>query len=103
MTSILAFGAPGPGTLIVILIIAVLLFGKRLPEIGRTLGKGVVEFKKGLKGLEDDMDTGGGYSPRQENTPALVEQPRPPQRVATTAPKFEDAAPNTNVTTPPKV
>ena len=29
MTSILAFGAPGPGTLIVILIIAVLLFGKR--------------------------------------------------------------------------
>jgi sec-independent protein translocase protein TatA len=35
--------------------IALLLFGKRLPEVGRSLGKGIVEFKKGLAGIEDDM------------------------------------------------
>ena len=36
--------------------IAVLLFGKRLPEVGRSLGKGIVEFKKGLSGAVDEFD-----------------------------------------------
>ena len=67
----------------------VLLFGRKLPEVGRYLGKGIVEFKKGIKGLEDEVDTRHA-SPRQE--PPALEQPRPPQRVATTAPKFEDNA-----------
>ena len=33
-----------------------LIFGKRLPEVGRSLGKGIVEFKKGLKGIGDDIE-----------------------------------------------
>jgi sec-independent protein translocase protein TatA len=36
--------------------VALLLFGKRLPEVGRSLGKGIVEFKKGLKGIEEEVD-----------------------------------------------
>lgn len=40
----------------VILVIGLLLFGKRLPEVGRSLGKGIVEFKKGLKGIEDEVE-----------------------------------------------
>jgi len=68
--------------------IGILLFGKRLPEVGRSLGKGIIEFKKGLKGLEDDLDTTSAPAPRDE--PAALEPPRPPQRVSTTAPKFED-------------
>jgi len=32
-----------------------LLFGKRLPEVGRSLGKGIVEFKKGLAGIEEEV------------------------------------------------
>jgi sec-independent protein translocase protein TatA len=35
--------------------IALLIFGKRLPEVGRSLGKGIVEFKKGLAGIEEDV------------------------------------------------
>jgi sec-independent protein translocase protein TatA len=35
--------------------VAVLLFGKRLPEVGRTLGKGIVEFKKGIRGIEEEF------------------------------------------------
>jgi TatA/E family protein of Tat protein translocase len=31
------------------------LFGKRLPEMGRSLGKGIIEFKKGLAGIEHDV------------------------------------------------
>jgi len=45
-----------PGEMIVVMLVAVLLFGKRLPEVGRSLGKGIVEFKKGLRGVEDDFD-----------------------------------------------
>jgi sec-independent protein translocase protein TatA len=97
MTFTLGFFTLTPTAVLVILLLGVLLFGKKLPEMGRMLGKGVVEFKKGLKGLEDDVDTAVTSRPE---APAL-EQPRPPQRVATTAPKFEDT-PN-NITTPPKV
>lgn len=37
-------------------IVALLLFGKRLPEVGRSLGKGIIEFKKGLAGIEEDVN-----------------------------------------------
>jgi sec-independent protein translocase protein TatA len=40
---------------ILIAIVALLLFGKRLPEVGRSLGKGIIEFKKGLAGIEEDV------------------------------------------------
>ncbi len=46
----------GPMELMFILGIGVLLFGKRLPEVGRSLGRGIVEFKKGLNGVSDDLD-----------------------------------------------
>ena len=47
-------GPLGVPEMIVIGIIALLLFGKRLPEVARSLGKGVVEFKKGLIGIDDE-------------------------------------------------
>jgi sec-independent protein translocase protein TatA len=34
--------------LIVIMVVLLLLFGRRLPEVGKSIGKGIVEFKKGL-------------------------------------------------------
>ena len=48
---------PSFGEFIVIAAIGLLLFGKRLPEVGRSLGKGIVEFKKGLKGIEEEVET----------------------------------------------
>lgn len=42
--------------LVIILAIGLLLFGRRLPDVGRSLGKGIVEFKKGLKGIEDEVE-----------------------------------------------
>ncbi len=50
------FGMPGGWEWLVILIVALLIFGKRLPDVMRSLGKGVVEFKKGIKGIEEDVD-----------------------------------------------
>jgi sec-independent protein translocase protein TatA len=51
------FGGIGPMEMIIVGVVAVLLFGKRLPEVGRSLGKGLVEFKKGIRGIEDDINT----------------------------------------------
>ena len=83
----LAAGLFGLGGMevVVLVILGVLLFGRKLPEVGRSLGKGIVEFKKGLKGLEDDVE---GHVARSEPA-APIEAPRPPQRIATPAPKFE--------------
>jgi len=41
---------------ILVAVVALLLFGKRLPEVGRSLGKGIIEFKKGLAGIEEDVN-----------------------------------------------
>src|SRR4051794_20390724 len=48
----------GPMELMIVMGIAVLLFGKRLPEVGRSLGKGIVEFKKGLSDVSQELDYG---------------------------------------------
>jgi sec-independent protein translocase protein TatA len=53
----LALQMPSLPELILILGIGVLFFGKRLPEVGKSLGKGIVEFKKGLKSIDDDIET----------------------------------------------
>lgn len=48
--------SPSPIQLLIVLIIALLLFGNRLPSVMRSLGKSVVEFKKGVNGIEDGMN-----------------------------------------------
>ena len=47
----------GPMEWVVIAVVAVLIFGRRLPDVGRSLGQGLVEFKKGLRGVKDDVDS----------------------------------------------
>jgi sec-independent protein translocase protein TatA len=73
-----------PVALIVLLVIALLVFGKRLPEVARSLGKGIVEFKKGVKGVEDDIDrlppppSQPYYNQGQYNQPQYgAQQPQP--------------------------
>lgn len=57
LTQAIGFGGIGPMELAIILIVALLIFGKRLPEVGKSVGKSIVEFKKGLKDVEKDIDT----------------------------------------------
>jgi sec-independent protein translocase protein TatA len=53
------FGMPGPLEMIIIAAIILLLFGNRLPSVMRSLGRGVVEFKKGIQGIEDEVEKAG--------------------------------------------
>jgi sec-independent protein translocase protein TatA len=49
-------GVPGLPELLIVAAIILLLFGNRLPGVMRSLGRGIVEFKKGVKGIEDEVE-----------------------------------------------
>ena len=49
----------GSTELLVVAGVALLLFGHRLPSVMRSLGRGVVEFKKGVAGIEEDLEEAG--------------------------------------------
>jgi sec-independent protein translocase protein TatA len=50
--------------LIILLVLGLLIFGKRLPEVGRGLGRGIVEFRKGLKGVQDEVENADNEPPK---------------------------------------
>jgi sec-independent protein translocase protein TatA len=91
MQPVFAFLMPnlGPMEMVVVMGIAVLLFGKRLPEVGRSLGKGIVEFKKGLQGMGDEFDFS---SPSTSSTPSSLSSHRAEEAGGSAVPKFEPPA-----------
>jgi sec-independent protein translocase protein TatA len=80
----------GMTEIMVLLILGVLLFGKNLPEVGKSIGKMIADFKRSMSGMEDSL-TGGNYD-RQPPAPPPTPM-RPPQRIAPVGQKFEDAPP----------
>ena len=56
MNELLFLGNLGTGEIVIIAIVVLLLFGgKEIPELMKGIGKGVKNFKDGVKGLEDDI------------------------------------------------
>ncbi len=58
----------GPVEGLALLALGLLLFGKRLPEVGRSLGKGIVEFKRGLKGVAEEIEEHSNNTSNSSNT-----------------------------------
>jgi sec-independent protein translocase protein TatA len=46
----------GTTELLIVAFVSLLVFGNRLPSVMRSLGKSVTEFKKGVAGIEDEID-----------------------------------------------
>jgi sec-independent protein translocase protein TatA len=57
---------PGGWEWLIILIVALLIFGKRLPEVMKSLGRGIVEFKKGVKGVEEEVEDASSKSTQKK-------------------------------------
>ncbi|HHT9144981.1 MAG: twin-arginine translocase TatA/TatE family subunit [Candidatus Brocadiaceae bacterium] len=62
------FSMPGGWEWLIILIVALLIFGKRLPEVMKSLGRGIVEFKKGVKGVDDEVEESSSKSTKKIET-----------------------------------
>ncbi|HEX3659748.1 MAG TPA: twin-arginine translocase TatA/TatE family subunit [Pirellulales bacterium] len=77
-----------PMELMIVGVVAVLLFGNKLPSVARSLGKSVTDFKKGMSGIEEEFRNGGDDSPRR--VPKYRDSSE--EREEATAPKFEPPA-----------
>lgn len=47
--------SPSPFQMMIVLVVALLLFGNRLPSVMRSLGKSVTEFKKGVNDIDSEV------------------------------------------------
>jgi sec-independent protein translocase protein TatA len=72
-------GNIGPLELILILVVALLVFGpKRLPEVGRSVGKGLREFRRASTELRDEFERAGSLEDAAPETPAASSAPTGP-------------------------
>jgi sec-independent protein translocase protein TatA len=86
----------GPGELLVVGVIAVLLFGQRLPEVGRSIGKSLMEFKKGLNDIKSEMNVATMDTPSRPTKRYTADDYDEP-----TAPKFVPPVPEASEASQP--
>lgn len=79
----------GPSEMVLLGIIAVLLFGQRLPEVGRSLGKSLMELRKSFDGIQSELRSAMNDTSR----PAARQPAAAEDREEATAPKFEPPPP----------
>lgn len=77
----------GPVELMIIGVVAVLLFGSKLPSVARSLGKSMSEFKKGMQDIQNEFHQAGDSRPAQVRRYHDIDD-----REEATAPKFEPPA-----------
>ncbi len=65
----------GPWEIVMILVVVLLVFGaKRIPEIAQSLGKGITEFKRGVKDVQTEIENNVNTDLPPEQQPAQTTQ-----------------------------
>jgi sec-independent protein translocase protein TatA len=67
--SIAFIGGLGLWEILLILVVALIIFGQRLPDVAKQLGKGFMEFRRGLRNLEDEFEYTDTWPARRELPP----------------------------------
>lgn len=68
-------GSFGSTEMIIFATIALLLFGKRLPEVARSVGSSLMEFKKGMQEVKDDVTSATSPSYSADHTDSAASRP----------------------------
>ncbi len=90
MCPLFAFLDPNPSTLLILAVLAVLLFGERLPEVARSIGKQFMELKKGVGSIQDDIHGAiNSVTSSADSAASAAVYQQPEDREEATAPKFE--------------
>ena len=84
----------GMSEILLLVILGVILYGKDLPEVGRALGKGIMEFKRGLRGIEDEFtstfrDVEHYQPPRPSQPPPKIAEPVTSPQHVEPGPEFD--------------
>lgn len=79
MSSTIALGIPFGWEWVVILVVGLLIFGRRMPDIARSVGKSIVEFKKGLKDVKGEIDASVSAPAEPNQLPASEPPESPPK------------------------
>lgn len=67
-TTLISFYSPGPPELLLILAIAILMFGaNKIPELARSTGEAVTEFEKGRKEIEEELQKETTENPSEKD------------------------------------
>jgi|GEM_PF-252083 len=90
----------GPLEISLILIVAVLLFGRRLPDVGRNVGKAIIEFKRGVKGITDDIDEEASKPENADRSAGVPELEAPKGTVFHQPPAVDAGRPDPMPTNP---
>ena len=69
------FGLPGGFEWIIIGLVGLLIFGRKLPDVARNIGRSIIEFKKGMREVKDDIDTRSRIE--SAGSPKLEQKPEP--------------------------
>ncbi len=70
----------GPIEMLIVGVIAVLLFGNRLPEVGRSIGRSLMEFKKGMRDIQNEVDSAVNQPQHSQISRAVRPAKRPTNR-----------------------
>jgi sec-independent protein translocase protein TatA len=89
-SQLIVLGLLGPigwQELLIVGLLGLIIFGRKLPEVGRSLGKSVVEFKRGLADVKDEVQDVAKELPSMDDV-----QKRPPAEAASPPDRADSTA-----------